>query len=251
MQSGDWFENWFGSYYYKLLYADRDELEAKSFLDVLIDYIQPLPDSRMLDIACGDGRYTIQLAQKGFDATGIDISVSSIDRASKSENERTHFFVHDMRFPFYINYFDYAFNFFTSFGYFQKQRDHTMAASSFASALRKDGLLIIDYLNVQYVLPNIVQEQTVTRGDIDFMIKKSVKDNYIIKDISFRDNEGRERIYRENVATFGLSDFIDMFRPTGLSLVGTFGNYKLETYDPLSSPRLIMIFKKIAYASPT
>jgi hypothetical protein len=35
-----------------------------------------------------------------------------------------------------------------------------------------------------------------------------------------------------------------MFRKAGMSLVGTFGNYKLQEYNPLDSPRLIMIFKK-------
>src|SRR5690606_21720625 len=127
----DWFESWFGSPYYHILYEHRDELEAQAFVEELINYLQPLPKSSMADIACGEGRYSIQLAEYGFDVVGIDLSHASIEKAKKHEKENLRFFVHDMRFPFYINYFDYVFNFFTSFGYFASQRDHLMAAKSF------------------------------------------------------------------------------------------------------------------------
>src|ERR1700761_2297077 len=123
MEHTDWFENWFGSPFYKILYQNRDELEAQAFVETLIDYLQPFPGSRMLDIACGEGRYAVQLAEKNYDVTGIDISRISIEKAKAYEDEHLHFFVQDMRFPFYINYFDYAFNFFTSFGYFTHTRD--------------------------------------------------------------------------------------------------------------------------------
>ncbi len=58
----------------------------------------------------------MQLASLGYDTTGIDLSEESIEEALKMENDKLHFYQHDMRLPFWINYFDYAFNFFTSFG---------------------------------------------------------------------------------------------------------------------------------------
>lgn len=240
----DWFETWFGSPYYKILYANRDEPEAQAFVEKLIDYLQPLPDSTMLDIACGEGRFATQLADHGFDVTGIDLSHPSIEKAKKHESDRLNFYVHDMRFPFYINYFDYAFNFFTSFGYFAKDRDHMMAAKSFAAALRKNGILVIDYLNKDYTLSNMVADDVVDRGKYIFHIKKRLENNHFLKEISFNDTEGRERRYTESVAAFTLADFIKMFKETKLSLVGTFGDYMLNEYHPLDSPRMIMIFKK-------
>jgi len=244
MEHVDWFENWFGSPFYKILYQNRDEHEAQTFVETLLQHLQPMPHSRMLDIACGEGRYANQLAEHGFDVIGIDLSMSSIEKAKAHEMDHLEFFVHDMRFPFYINYFDYAFNFFTSFGYFSKDRDHNMAAKSFAAALKKDGLLVIDYLNFQNILPKLVAEETVTRGSYSFNIKKKFEQNHIIKEISFLDAEHKPRKYVERVAAFSLADFIKMFKAAGLSLVSTFGDYKLNTYHPIDSPRLIMIFKK-------
>jgi SAM-dependent methyltransferase len=240
----DWFESWFGSPYYHILYQNRDELEAQAFVEALIEYLQPLSGSCMADIACGEGRFSIQLAEHGFDVIGIDLSHASIEKAKRHEAENLRFFVHDMRFPFYINYFHYAFNFFTSFGYFGNDRDHMMAAKSFAVSLRKGGYLVIDYLNKEHSLAKLVPEESITRGSHEFQVKRKLENNHFIKDIYFLDADGKERHYKESVAAFTLSDFIKMFKKAGLSLVSTFGDYQLNSYHPVDSPRMIMIFKK-------
>jgi 2-polyprenyl-3-methyl-5-hydroxy-6-metoxy-1,4-benzoquinol methylase len=244
MQQVDWFESWFGSPYYKVLYQNRDELEAQAFVEKLIDFLQPLPDSSMLDIACGEGRYAIQLAEQGFDVTGIDLSYPSIEKAKLHESENLQFFVHDMRMPFYINYFHYAFNFFTSFGYFTHDRDHQLAAKTFGSCLKKGGVLVIDYLNRDQAIGKLKENETIYRGDITFHITRKLEREHFIKEIRFKDTEGRERTYTESVAAFTLANFISMFKKAGLSLIGTYGDYQLNSYHPLDSPRMIMIYKK-------
>lgn len=243
-QPADWFESWFGSPYYKILYQNRDELEAQAFVEKLLEHLQPLPGSSMLDIACGEGRFAVQLAEHGFDVVGIDLSHQSIEKAKAYEDDRLQFFVHDMRFPFYINYFDYAFNFFTSFGYFAHDRDHMMAAKSFAAALKKNGLLVIDYLNKEQVMNGLIPEEIVHRGSYSFHITRRLERNHIIKEIGFTDADNKRRHYTESVAAFTLADFIQMFKQAKLTLVGTFGDYQLNSYHPLDSPRMIMIFKK-------
>jgi SAM-dependent methyltransferase len=149
-----------------------------------------------------------------------------------------------MRLPFYINYFDYAFNFFTSFGYFSHDRDHLSAAKSFAAALKPEGLLVIDYLNVENVISNLVQEETIERGDYIFKIERRIERNHFIKEINFTDNNNNPGKFTESVAAFTLSDFIRMFKMADMSLTGTFGDYQLNDYHPVDSPRLIMTFKK-------
>jgi 2-polyprenyl-3-methyl-5-hydroxy-6-metoxy-1,4-benzoquinol methylase len=111
----EWFKNWFDTTYYHELYKNRDTSEASLFIDKLVKKLNPTTDSKMLDIGCGKGRHAIQLANLGFDVTGIDLSQASIEEALKQEKDNLHFYQHDMRDIFWINYFDYAFNFFTSF----------------------------------------------------------------------------------------------------------------------------------------
>ncbi len=240
----DWFESWFGSPYYHILYQHRDEVEAQAFVEELIEYLQPFPNSCMADIACGEGRFSVQLADHGFDVVGIDLSYASIEKAKKHETSKLQFFVHDMRFPFYINYFNYAFNFFTSFGYFAHDRDHLMAAKSFASCLKKGGVLVIDYLNKEHTLSNLIPEELIHRDTYEFTVRRRLENDHFLKDIHFTDAEGKPRHFVESVAAFTLADFIRMFKKAGLSLIGTFGDYHLNSYHPVDSPRMIMIFKK-------
>lgn len=239
-----WYKNWFGSPYYKILYQNRDELEAQEFVENLLDYLKPPAGSAMLDIACGEGRFAKQLAEHGFNVVGIDISHESIETAKAFEAENLEFFVQDMRLPFYINYFNYAFNFFTSFGYFAHARDHVLAAKSFGAALKKDGILVIDYLNFEQVIANFVPEETIQRDSYTFNIKRKFENKHIIKEISFVDAENKKRTFTESVAAFSMADFIAMFRLAGMSLVNVFGDYQLGPYHPIDSPRLIMVFKK-------
>ena len=119
-----------------------------------------------------------------------------------------------------------------------------MAARSFAAALKKNGILVIDYLNREQVLENLVPEETVQRGSYTFNISRKLERNHILKKIEFTDADNKLRHYTESVAAFSLSDFIQIFKQAGLSLTGTFGDYRLGAYDPLTSPRMIMVFKK-------
>lgn len=240
----EWFESWFGSPYYRVLYQHRDQMEANEFADNLLTYLQPPAGSKMVDIACGEGRLAIQLASKGYNVIGLDLSTASIQKAKEYEQGNLQFMVHDMRFPFYINYFDYAFNFFTSFGYFATYHDHELAAKAFAAGLRPGGMLVIDYLNKETTLANLVADETIERSGLTFHIHRCLKEGHFLKNIRFTDNEGRERQFTESVAAFALADFIRIFKEAGLSLVTTFGDYKLNIYHKYESPRMIMVFKK-------
>jgi len=245
--SKEWFENWFDSPFYPLLYHNRDLSEASLFVQHLMEYLHPPKGSRMLDIACGEGRFAQQLAGYGHDVTGIDLSVNRIAVARRSEHPHLRFYRHDMRFPFYTNYFDYAFNFFTSFGYFATFHDNQLAARSFAAALRPGGLLTIDYLNSSRVIRLLRPEETVSRGRVRFHIRKYVQQQKIIKEIHVTDTQtGAEHFFREQVSAFGPGDFLSLFGAVGMEAEHIFGNYHLQPFAEAIAPRLILIFRKKA-----
>ncbi len=239
----EWFENWFDSRFYPILYDNRDVEEASRFVAHLVEYLQPRQGSKIVDIACGEGRFAMQLENYGHEVTGIDLSEQRIAKAKELENDHLRFYVHDMRFPFYINYFDYAFNFFTSFGYFDTHRDNHMAARSFAAALKHGGLLVVDYFNKYVTESMLVPEEMIARGGYDFHIKRFVEQGKIVKEITVSDEDG-EHHYQERVSAFGLEDFVSLFGEGGLELQRHFGDYQLNPFDRETSPRLIMVFKK-------
>ena len=92
-----WFENWFDSPYYHILYKDRDYKEAEIFISNLINFLKPPKESKLLDLACGAGRHSIFINKMGYDVTGVDLSKNSIDTALAHKNDSLQFDTHDMR----------------------------------------------------------------------------------------------------------------------------------------------------------
>ena len=99
-----WFEDWFNTPYYHVLYGNRNEEEAAFFLDNLLNYLNLKKDARCWDLNCGKGRYSLYLHKKGYEVIGTDLSEESIHIAQQNETENLHFYKHDMRNLFYASY---------------------------------------------------------------------------------------------------------------------------------------------------
>jgi SAM-dependent methyltransferase len=242
-QSAEWFSTWFDSEYYHVLYQHRDVREAQNFLDNLLAYLNPKPDARILDLACGKGRHSIYLNQKGYNVTGIDLSPHSIAAAKASENETLHFEVHDMREVFRPNAFDFVLNLFTSFGYFASETENVVALKAIAASVKPGGKLVIDFLNADKVVANLVKEETKTLDGITFHITRHMEGKLIVKTIDF-EAEGKPYHFQEKVWALTREDFHEYIAMTDLRLAATFGNYKLDPYDPKTSDRQILVLKK-------
>ncbi len=240
-----WYKNWFNSTFYHKLYFKRDEKEAEAFINQLIHRLQPPPTAKMLDVACGKGRHSKILAAKGYQVTGIDISPDSIRHAKKAEKENLEFFVHDMRLLFRSNYFNYVFNFFTSFGYFRTRREHDAAFRTIATSLISGGLFVIDYLNVHYAEAHLVASEVRQIGDTQYDIQRWDDETHFYKKITVSDPSLKQPMaYTERVAKFSLGDFTDMLSYQGLQVQEVFGDYSFNHYDVKQSQRLIILASK-------
>lgn len=238
-----WYESWFDSPYYDLLYGDRDELEAEDFLQRLLDYLDPLRGAKMLDLACGKGRYSRFLATKGFQVVGLDLSANSIAAARRYEHKGLSFYQHDMRNLFRVNYFDYIFNFFTSFGYFEKEEDNLDVLHNVHKGLKKNGVFVLDYFNPHYVKKNLVAHETRIIKGVRFELERRIEGDFVVKDIRIED-KARSGEFQERVRLFNKESLLTMFLKEAFSADKVFGDYRLSPYDELGSPRLIFILKK-------
>ena len=238
-----WFQNWFSSPYYHILYHQRNDEEAEFFIDNLCTFLKPAENFRLLDIACGRGRHSVYLNKKGFDVTGIDLSNASIKFAQQFENENLQFYVHDMRNSFYINYFNIAFNLFTSFGYFETEKDHLKALRAFNKSLKRSGILVLDYFNSEKIVQNLAHQEVKQVDGIAFYITKKVANGNIIKSISF-EHKSKNFSFKEEVKAFSKSDFERMFEKSGFKVLKHFGDYALNPFNEIKSDRLIFICQK-------
>ena len=239
----NWFENWFNSKYYHILYKNRDHKEAVFFLDNIIKNIN-INNGRILDVACGKGRHAKYLNHLGFNVTGIDLSKNSIEFANKDSNENLKYFVHDMRSVFKKNHFDLVTNLFTSFGYFENQEDEQTTINAMSNNLKEGGLLLIDFMNVKKVISSLVKSESKEIDGIKFLIERKYDENHIIKKIIIKDKDS-DLNFQEKVRALTLYDFDVMLKKANMKIVDLFGDYSLNEFNAIDSDRLIIISRKL------
>jgi SAM-dependent methyltransferase len=142
-----WYREWFGQDYLDL-YAHRDQGEAEASVARVVEWLGPERPNAVLDLACGAGRHTQALRKRGLRALGVDLSLTLL--AGRPDLPRVR---GDMRrLPFAARSFDWVLNFFTSFGYFETERENFRVLEEIVRVLRPGGRFLIDFLNRDRVL---------------------------------------------------------------------------------------------------
>lgn len=234
-----WFEQWFNSPYYHLLYRHRDQGEAGAFIRNLVEVLRPSDNAHFLDLACGSGRHALFLNKLGYRVSGADISSNNIEMAKEYEREGLNFMVHDMRNPLPGGPYDFILNLFTSFGYFEEESDQLKTLQSVKKGLAEKGVLVMDFLNAHKVIRQLVPEEDQLIDGVQFKIKRYVQKGWLFKEIDITDGNNRFH-YREEVRVLYDKDFRLLFNAAGLHITNIFGDYELQAYHPDKSDRLIL-----------
>ena len=162
----DWWRTWFGPSYlalYDATLAERTPIE----IDRLEALLQLRPPQRILDLPCGQGRHAIELARRGYEVTGMDISPFLIEVArerARTGGVQVRWLIGDMREPIPDMKFDLVLNLFTSFGYFAKDDDDRQVLAAAASMLTPGGRFILEVINGERVMANFEERGWFTVG---------------------------------------------------------------------------------------
>jgi len=173
----------------------------------------------------------------------VDLSKKKIHDAKEEETERLTFAVHDMSNILYVNYFDFVFNLFTSFGYYKSEQKNMEAIRAFSIALKRGGKIVLDFFNAEKKLREICPESNKTINDVKFHIRRKVEEKYIVKDISITDKDLSFQ-FQERVQAFSLPEFERYFSLNHLKIIKLFGDYNLNEFNARESERLILIAEK-------
>ena len=244
----EWFESWFDTPYYHLLYNNRDYTEAENFIQALTNELQLPKNSTIIDLACGKGRHSVFLNKLGYNVLGLDLSAQSIAHnkqfeTSPNDNPSLKFAIHDMRNNIDSEPVDAVFNLFTSFGYFDDEKEDQKEFDSFSKVLKFGGLFVLDFMNQQWVKNTLVEKTDTKRGDLTFHISKKIENQFIIKDIDFED-EGKSFHFFEKVKLHTIEKIEAYAEKAGFERLNIWGNYQLEKFNDNDSPRCIILFRK-------
>jgi SAM-dependent methyltransferase len=241
MKTKDWFTDWFNTPYYHILYKERNDEEAQLFMKNITAFLALPKTTHILDLPCGKGRHSVFLNSLGYKVTGGDLAENSIKIAQEFENDSLHFKVHDMRQPF-SNQYDAVFNLFTSFGYFEEDKEDILILQNIKNGLKKEGVFVFDFLNADFVKTTLVAKETKIVDTITFHITREIKDGFIIKNISFF-ADGKNHIYTERVKYLDVKKMKSYFEKVGFTITNIFGDYNLSNFDAQTSNRLILVAK--------
>jgi ubiquinone/menaquinone biosynthesis C-methylase UbiE len=242
----EWFRSWFDTPYYSLLYQHRDSQEARRFIEHLVSFMGLPTGAQVLDLACGTGRHSLQLARLGFNVTGVDLSQKNIAEAIEAARLQTdlpgkaRFLVGDMRQLDFTATFDAAFNLFTSLGYFDEPGENLQVVQSTARALKPGGQLVIDFLNPAYVLRHLVAQESHEIAGVQFEIRRRVERGVVEKAIRIKDG-GKILHFTEHVQLLELKDFERIFKKARFKLEYVWGDYTGAPYLEAHSPRMVLL----------
>lgn len=239
----EWFESWFESPYYHVLYKNRDYNEAQHFLDNLLQFLNLDRGSHILDLACGKGRHSVYLNKLGYQVTGADLSSYNVQQASLNANETLRFIKHDMREVIAENTFDAVFNVFTSFGYFKDDSDNQKVLHAVSKELKPEGVFVLDFLNIHQTIDRLNPSEVKEIDGLTFKITKEIRSGFIFKNIQVFDGD-KSFGFQERVQALSEKQLKLLIESSGLEVIHCFGDYELSKYDSSLSPRIILIAKK-------
>lgn len=171
----DWWRTWFGPVYLSLYDPVLQERTAPE-VDAIERLLEIRPPLRILDLACGQGRHSIELAKRSYVVTGLDQSRYLLDVAEQraaTAGVRVRWVEGDMRQPPPIEGgYDLVVNLFTSFGYFADDGDDLAVLRAVASVLRPSGQLLIELINGERVMRAFEEGEWIPFGEATVLEKR-------------------------------------------------------------------------------
>ncbi len=242
----DWFKDWFASDLYLAVYKHRDEADAYQLCNLILNSTKISKGSFILDAACGGGRHANYFSSCGFNVTGFDLSKTLLNVALKQAREQnlnTKFFCSDLRNVVLMKKFDLVTNLFTSFGYFENDKENFAFISSAFALLNNDGFYVLDYLNPSYIEKNLIEESSRKIDGAEIVERRMIRNRRVEKEITIRKNDIEKR-FLESVSLYSKEFLVSKICEIGFNLFDCFGDYPGNTYSEDNSQRMILIFRK-------
>lgn len=241
-----WWQKFFDEHYLKVY----EELERASSREVksIIRMMDLKPKAKILDLCCGYGRHSIELAQRGFKVTGYDLSDFFLNKAkndSAVSGLKISYVKGDMRKLPFESRFDAVINIFTSFGYFDRERDDLKVLKGVCKALKDRGLFLLDLKNREHLIRNFQRRRW--RPEKDFiMLEDNFFDLFTSRWESTRTlvfSNGKRAEHSISMRLYSFAEILILLKKAGFVLESVYGDFDFGEYS-LDSPRMILICRK-------
>jgi len=162
----DWYATAFDAASAEMAWTNRTAPEV----DRVAKILQPRGDERILDMACGSGRHSIELRRRGFEVVGADISPDLIEIARRDAAEEgldVDFVLSDLRDLDFTEEFDLVLNLNDgAIGYLESDEENRRTFEVISRALRSGGRNLIQLPNALYAKERLPQRSWIPTTDM-------------------------------------------------------------------------------------
>ena len=251
--SAPWYKSFFFGSGYEELYRGRlSEKRTKEEAACARELLELQPGDSVLDLCCGQGRHSVELAQQGFKVTGLDLNRDFLARATTAANEAgtaIETVAADMRDIPFSDTFDAVISLFTSFGYLESDAEDLKVLEAVRKALKPGGRVLLDVQNREWTF-----RDHITKGwhrDMDgtaYLWKSELDLQTSRATVSFEAfyADGRKFDFGEHtIRYYSLTELLAMTKEAGLKFESVSGGYRGQPYD-LVAERMIVVARRPA-----
>ena len=216
-------------------------------IDKVIKLLDIEKGAKVLDMCCGIGRHSLELARQGYKVVGVDLTEEYLAKARKqagSEGLNIEFVRDDMRKFCRTESFDAAINMFTAFGYFESSEEDKRVLSNIFSSLRQGRKLIIDIMSKE-ILARIWQERDWQEHDGRIFLRESkISQNWSwIENKWMMLEDGKQQEFRFGHRIDSAVELSGLLTDCGFISVNIYGDWAGTDYDN-NANRLIAVAQK-------
>jgi SAM-dependent methyltransferase len=200
-------------------------------VEFIVEELGLEPGSSVLDVACGRGRHSVELARRGFRVTGVDLSPRSLELARAAADRASavvEFRRLDMRDLDYDGVFDGVINLFSAFGYFAEDVENERVVQRIATAVRPDGRFLIDTVN-PIALARVLRERDWHEFDDGSMLIEQRSHDHLSGRIrgrwTFIAPDGSRTTQEHSTRAYAPTELRTLLRRAGLDVERAWGSF--------------------------
>jgi SAM-dependent methyltransferase len=206
------------------------------------------PRARVLDLCCGPGRHSIELARRGYRVVGVDRTARYLEAARRRAAEEglsIEFVEQDMRAFRREQAFDAAINLLTSFGYFRDPEDDRTVLSNLYASLKPGGRLVIQLTSKEIVARIFAPRdwRTLPGGNFFLEERKILSGWELIQNhwVFIRGAERQEFTFTHRL--YSGTELAESLHRAGFESVSLYGSLARRPYDE-SAEALVAVAEK-------
>lgn len=244
-----WYKSYFGQRYLDAYLHALTQERTMAEVDGIEALLALPPGSKILDLCCGHGRHLLELANRGYLMTGLDLDPLFLEMARREADRRglqVRLERRDMRDIPFTEEFDAVINVFTSFGYLESDAEDQRVLDAVARALKVAGLFCMEIL-ARDSLVRVFQRRgwQETPEGVKVLEERRFNflegRNYVRQVVIYPDGTQKEASHVWRAYT--LTELVKMFRATGLTIETTYGGLDQSPLT-LESSRLVLLARK-------